>query len=51
MLRIWDIRTIKEINSVDMGPYPANSVDYSKDGETVAVSSDEGVVKLYNTKL
>ena len=32
----------------DAGPYASNSVSYCKAGVTLAVATDEGLIKLYS---
>lgn len=39
---------VKERNQYDTGPYSANSVAFDKSGSSLAVASDEGLVKIFN---
>jgi len=48
MVKLWDVRMVAEILSVDCGPHPANKVAFDRASETVAVASDDGTVKCFN---
>jgi len=48
MVKVWDIRMIKEKGQMDSGPYAANSCAFDKSGQVLAVACDDGILKLYS---
>ena len=48
-MKLWDVRMVAEMLSVDCGPHPANKVSFDRAGETVAVASDDGTVKCFGS--
>jgi len=48
IVKIWDVRNVKESNQFDTGPYSANSVSFDKSGTNLAVASDEGLIKIFS---
>ena len=47
VVKLWDVRMVAELLTVDCGPHPANKVVFDRAGETVAVASDDGTVKCF----
>lgn len=63
IVKVWDVRMVKERfyynfyiflfilfnrGQYDIGSFSANSLAFDKSGQTIAVASDEGLIKLIN---
>jgi len=47
ILKLWDVRTVSPMVSIDCGPHPANHVSIDPSGQIVAVASNDSTVKMY----
>jgi WD40 repeat protein len=48
LVRVWDVRTRKLISELDQGSATALTLDFSPDGQTLAVSGFEPVASLWD---
>ncbi|KAJ3212750.1 Sperm-associated antigen 16 protein [Entophlyctis luteolus] len=46
IVKFWDIRNVSELETIDFGPHSANKVALDPAGNTLAVASNDGSVKL-----
>uniref|UniRef100_U3KEQ3 Sperm associated antigen 16 n=1 Tax=Ficedula albicollis TaxID=59894 RepID=U3KEQ3_FICAL len=46
VMKLWDMRKLLPILSIDAGPHPANQVSFHRSGGLVALASSEGSVKV-----
>jgi WD40 repeat protein len=49
VVKLWDIRMVAEIMTIDAGKHPANKCSFDMSGQILAVASDDGRIKTYNT--
>jgi WD40 repeat protein len=47
-VKLWDLRKISELASVDFGTQAANKIAFDPSGNTLAVASSDGSCKLYS---
>ena len=47
-VKLWDVRMVAEILSMNAGPYPANKCAIDRSGSVLAVASDAGSVMSFN---
>ncbi len=48
MIKVWDIRMVKEQTQFDMGVVSANSAVFDKSGTKVFVAADDKVIRIFN---
>lgn len=48
IVRIWDVKMVKEIMTFDCGKHAANAVLYDNSGSYVVVGGDDGIIRLYS---
>lgn len=46
-IKLWDVRSVGSLASVDLGPHPANRVAFDPSGSVLAVASNDGSVRMY----
>jgi WD40 repeat protein len=44
---LWDVRVVKEIVSLNMGPHQANMVAFDPSGSVLAVASNDASIRMY----
>ena len=47
VVKLWDVRTVAPMKTVDLGPHPANRLAFDPTGQVLAVGSNDGTVKMY----
>lgn len=47
IVKLWDVRTVTERLTIDMGPFPANHVTFDPSSTFLVVPSDSHIVKVY----
>jgi len=47
IVRVWDIKMVREMMSFDCGKHAANSVVYDNSSNFIVVGSDDGKIRLY----
>lgn len=47
VVKLWDVRTVGCMASMDLGPHPANRVAFDPSGTVLAIASNDGAVKMY----
>jgi WD40 repeat protein len=50
VVKIWDIRMVAELGTIDVGQYPINKVAIDRSGTKVLAASDDGNVKVLDAK-
>ena len=48
LVKLWDVRMVAELLSVDCGPHPANKCAFDRSSESLAVASDDGSIKCFS---
>ena len=43
---MWDVRTVACMATTDLGPHPANRLDFDPSGTVLGVASNDGTVKM-----
>lgn len=43
---MWDVRTVACMATEDLGPHPANRLDFDPSGTVLGVASNDGTVKM-----
>ena len=46
VVKLWDVRTVACMNTLDLGPHPANRLDFDPSGTVLGVASNDGTVKM-----
>ena len=46
VVKLWDVRTVTCMSTVDLGPHPANRVAFDPSGTVLATASNDGAVKM-----
>ena len=46
VVKLWDVRTVACMATVDLGPHPANRLDFDPSGTVLGVASNDGTVKM-----
>ena len=46
VVKMWDVRTVACMTTVDLGPHPANRLDFDPSGTVLGVASNDGTVKM-----
>ena len=46
-LKLFDVRTLGQLATVDVGPHPANHATFDSSGQLVAIASNDSTVKMY----
>ena len=46
VVKMWDVRTVACMKTVDLGPHPANRLDFDPSGTVLGVASNDGTVKM-----
>ena len=47
VIKLWDVRTVGCLASVDLGPHPTNRVSFDPSFTVLAVASNDGSVRMY----
>lgn len=48
IVKLWDVRMVAELMTINVGPHPANKSRFDRSGEILAIASDDGSVKCWN---
>lgn len=43
---MWDVRSVACMATIDLGPHPANRLDFDPSGTVLGVASNDGTVKM-----
>ena len=46
-LKLFDVRSLAQLATVDVGPHPANHVTFDSSSQLVAISSNDATIKMY----
>lgn len=46
VVKMWDVRTVACMATEDLGPHPANRLDFDPSGTVLGVASNDGTVKM-----
>ena len=46
VVKLWDVRTVACMATLDLGPHPANRLDFDPSGTVLGVASNDGTVKM-----
>ena len=47
VVKLWDVRTVGCMSTVDLGPHTANRVAFDPSGTVLSIASNDGAVKMY----
>jgi WD40 repeat protein len=47
VVKLWDVRTVSEKLTIDLGPFPANHVSFDPSATFLVVPSDSHIIKVY----
>lgn len=50
VIKLWDVRMVAEMASIDVGPHSANKVSLDRSGKVLAVACDDAAVKCFSLK-
>ena len=50
VVRLWDVRMVAEVAAVACGPHPCNAAAFDASGSSLAVGSDDGIVRFVSTQ-
>ena len=50
VVRLWDVRMVAEIAAIASGPHPCNAAAFDASGSSLAVGSDDGIVRFVSTQ-
>ena len=46
MIKVWDIRMVAELGTIDIGQHPINKVSLDRGAKKVLAASDDGTIKV-----
>ena len=49
VVKLWDVRMVAELLTIDSGEHPANKCSFDRSGEVLAVASENSKVMCYNS--
>lgn len=49
IVKLWDIRMVSELGSVEAGQHPINKLTMDRSGGRIVAASDDGTLKVINT--
>ena len=46
IVKLWDVRTVSPIKTIDVGPYPCNKAAFDPGCSVLSLSSSDGTIKM-----